>query len=81
MAASAFHADHAVPFRASRYGWLVGDHLHSLSRNISVWMAIGTAGMEQHTASFQEQHSRTLFPLRDDREIRNSTQLVARNGS
>jgi hypothetical protein len=69
MATRALHPDHASALWSLRHRRLVSDHLHALQGHISVRVAIGASGMEQHPAGFEEQHARTLLLVRDDREI------------
>ena len=54
MTAGTLHPDDASALRSAGHRRLVRTHLHALCGHIAVRVAIGTAGMKQYPARFEE---------------------------
>ena len=54
MTAGTLHPNDAAALRSAGHRRLVRDHLHTLRGYIAVRVTIGTAGMEQYPARFEE---------------------------
>src|SRR5207244_13285515 len=68
VAADAALPGHAVCVRAPYDWWSVAVHVHHLRGCVAARMAVGAAGMQENTACFEKQRTRTLAAVGDRRE-------------